>query len=273
MNSDSLIADGEFFLAMFLKDMTHINNEQYKQHPRLTTAMIFAAGWGTRLKPWTDHHPKALAPVNGKPLLQHNIEYLKKFGITNIVINVHHFAGQVIEFLNAHQHFNCNIAISHEEHEPLETGGGLKAARQHLEQIQPFFVINADILTNLDIGAMFRYHQQYRPLVTLAVTSRNSSRRFLFTPEDRLCGWRNQATGQQRISFVCNNTADKAFSGIHIVDPAIFELISEEGKFSLVDLYLRLSTRHLIMGYDHSGDVLIDVGKPEAIEKAEVYFR
>lgn len=238
----------------------------------LTTAMIFAAGLGTRLKPWTDHHPKALMPINGKPLLQRNIEYLQGFGITNIVINVHHFAGQIVDFLNAHDHFNCNITVSHEKDEPLETGGGLKKAAGFLQNAGPFFVMNADILTDLNINAMLAFHRQRQPLVTLAVTRRDTSRMFLFTGKDQLCGWRNNASGQERISIQGKENIPRAFSGVHIIDPAVFALITEEGKFSLVDLYLRLCTYHTILGYDHSGDVLIDVGKPEAVEEAEKYF-
>lgn len=234
--------------------------------------MIFAAGLGTRLKPWTDHHPKALVPVNGKPLLQRNIEYLKASGITNIIINVHHFAGQVIDFLNAHGHFNCNITVSHEKEEPLETGGGLRKAAGFLQNANPFFVMNADILTDLNIHAMLRFHRQRQPLVTLAVTGRKTSRVFLFTGKDQLCGWRNNASGEERISVGGRENIPKAFSGVHIIDPAIFPLIAEEGKFSLVDLYLRLCAHHTILGYDHSGGILIDVGKPEAVEEAEKYF-
>ena len=238
----------------------------------LTTAMIFAAGLGTRLKPWTDHHPKALVLVNGKPLLQRNIEYLQGFGITKLIINVHHFADQVIDFLKAHDYFNCNITVSHEKEEPLETGGGLKKAAWFLQPHDPFFVINADILTSLDINAMLQFHRRHKPLVTLAVTNRKTSRFFLFDERDQLCGWRNNVSGQEKISVPARGNISKAFSGIHIIDPAIFELITEEGKFSLVDLYLRLSPYHSIMGFDHSGDILIDVGKPEAIEQAEHYF-
>lgn len=239
----------------------------------LTTAMIFAAGLGTRLKPWTDHHPKALVLVNGKPLLQRNIEYLQGFGITKLIINVHHFADQVIDFLKAHDYFNCNITVSHEKEEPLETGGGLKKAAWFLQPHDPFFVINADILTSLDINAMLQFHRLHKPLVTLAVTNRKASRSFLFNDSDQLCGWRNNVSAQEKISIHATRIIPKAFSGIHIIDPAIFELITEEGKFSLVDLYLRLSQHYSIMGFDHSGDVLIDVGKPEAIEQAEHYFQ
>ncbi|RYG32028.1 MAG: nucleotidyltransferase family protein [Chitinophagaceae bacterium] len=252
--------------------MSNNSEDLIRAENSLTTAMIFAAGLGTRLKPWTDHHPKALTLVNGKPLLQRNIEYLQGFGITKLIINVHHFADQIIDFLNVHDHFNCNITISHEIEEPLETGGGLKKAAWFLQPHDPFFVINADILTSLDIHAMLQFHRLHKPLVTLAVTNRKASRSFLFDERDQLCGWRNNVSGQEKISIPAVDNIPKAFSGIHIIDPAIFGLITEEGKFSLVDLYLRLSQQHSIMGFDHSGDVLIDVGKPEAIEEAEKYF-
>ena len=235
-------------------------------------AMIFAAGLGTRLKPWTDHHPKALAPVNGKPLLQRNIEYLKKYGISDFVINVHHFAEQVITFLEQQQQFGCNIAISHEVGEPLETGGGLKNAAAFLTGSNPFVVMNADILTDLDLGEMLAFHRQHAPLVTLAVTNRQSSRAFLFNNEHALCGWKNLQTGAERISVPAAHTVARAFSGIHIMDAAIFPLLTEEGKFSLVDVYLRLAKEYRILGYDHSGGILIDVGKPESIAVAEQYF-
>ncbi len=238
----------------------------------LTTAMIFAAGLGTRLKPWTDNHPKALFPVNGKPLLQRNLEYLKGFGIHNIVINVHHFAGQIIDFLKVNEQFGCDLHISLETEEPLETGGGLKKAAGFLQGVHPFLVMNADILTTLNIHDLLAFHQQRQPLVTLAVSERKSSRSFLFTSRQQLCGWRNNHTGQERISVPGVDYTPKAFSGIQIISPDIFGLIEEEGKFSLVDLYLRLSQHHYIAGYDHTGDVLIDVGKPDAVEQAEQYF-
>lgn len=240
---------------------------------QITKAMIFAAGLGTRLKPWTDHHPKALAPVNGKPLLQRNIEYLKGYGIRDFVINVHHFAEQVSDFLEQQHHFGCNITISHELGEPLETGGGLKKAAIHLADSSPLVVMNADILTNLNLEAMMAFHRQHEPLVTLAVTNRQSSRVFLFNNQHILCGWKNVQTNAERISISGSAIFPRAFSGIHIMDPVIFPLLTEEGKFSLVDVYLRLTKEYRILGYDHSGDLLIDVGKPESIAVAEQYFQ
>lgn len=238
----------------------------------INTAMIFAAGLGTRLKPWTDLHPKALAVVNGKPLLQRNIEYLKSFGIDRLVINVHHFADQVISYLDNHNHFGCHITISHEKEEPLETGGGLKFAASHLREAESFFVINADILTNLNLYAMAAFHLELQPVATLAVSDRNSSRSFLFDTGDHLCGWRNNKTGEERNAVPYPDAVARAFSGIHLIHHSFFDLLTENGKFSMVDVYLRLCKDHPIMGYDHSGDILVDVGKPESIVLAERYF-
>ncbi len=230
--------------------------------------MILAAGLGTRLKPWTDHHPKALALVNGKPLLQRNVEYLTSFGIKDIVVNVHHFSDQIISTIEQKNGWGSNIVISDETDEVLETGGGLKNAESLLSSSSPFVVMNADILTTLDIGLMLEYHQQKNPLATLAVTSRETSRYFLFDDTNRLCGWMNQHTGETK--GLPGNKA--AFSGVHIISPQIFSLITETGKFSLVDVYLRLSVDHSIMAFDHSNTHLIDVGKPESIAKAEKIF-
>lgn len=248
------------------------NEMKNRVNAELDTAMIFAAGLGTRLKPWTDHHPKALAVVNGKPLLQRNIEYLKGFGISNIVVNVHHFADQVISFLAANNNFGCSIQVSYEKEEALETGGGLKFAEPLLKNAKRVLIINADILTDLNIAAMLKFHLQHSPLATLAVTNRSSSRCFLFNEHHQLCGWQNNKTGEERISILSSLNIPMAFSGIHIIDQSIFSLITETGKFSMVDLYLRLCKEHPILGYDHSDDILVDVGKPESIAIAERYF-
>lgn len=232
--------------------------------------MILAAGLGTRFKPWTDLHPKALALVNGKSLLQRNIEYLQRYGIHDVVVNVHHFAPQVLEALSTHRGWGSRITISDETEQVLETGGGLKKAQPYLGE-QPFVLMNVDILTDLNLSAMITDHFQHRPLATLAVTERQTSRYFLFDDRLELCGWRNAVTGQERISRPVPGSP-KAFSGIHVIDPAIFPLIRQEGKFSIVDLYLDLASNYAIRGYDHSNSRLIDVGKPESVPKAEVMF-
>jgi NDP-sugar pyrophosphorylase family protein len=239
----------------------------------ITRAMIFAAGLGTRFSPWTDRHPKALAMINGKSLLQRNIEYLQQYGIRDLVVNIHHFPGQIREALSVNRGWGSHITISDETEQVLETGGGLKKARPYLEGA-PFLIMNVDILTDLDLSEMIRDHFQHRPLATLAVTGRKTSRYFLFDEQQQLCGWRNVKTGEERMArSVVAPPIEKAFSGIHIIDPAIFPLILAEGKFSIVDLYLQLAASRVIRGYDHSQSRLIDVGKPEAVVEAERLFR
>jgi NDP-sugar pyrophosphorylase family protein len=234
--------------------------------------MIFAAGLGTRFKPWTDKHPKALALVNGKSLLQRNIEYLQQYGITEVVVNVHHFADQVIEAVNKNRGWGSHIIISDETDALLETGGGLLKARPLLEGTDLFVTINVDILTNLSLKRLIDYHRDYKPFISFGVTNRNSSRKFLFDEYDRLCGWRNKHTGEERISIPKKNLIERAYSCVVVFDPKIFTLIRQTGKFSLVDTYLDLAKDHLILGYDHSGDTLVDVGRPESVAVAERRF-
>jgi NDP-sugar pyrophosphorylase family protein len=242
--------------------------------PSGTRAMIFAAGLGTRLKPFTNHHPKALAPVNGKPLLQRNIEYLRSFGIRDIIINVHHFADQIMHFLEANDDFGVNIEISHEVEQPLETGGGLKKASWYfVSQPEPFVVMNADILTNMDLTKMYRFHMERGGLATLAVTARNSSRGFLYNDKALLTGWQNFVTGEQRISRQDGITYRGAFTCVHIVEPRMLGMMKDEGKFSIIDTYLELAKTEAIYLFDHTGDVVVDVGKPESIAEAEKYFK
>lgn len=234
--------------------------------------MIFAAGLGTRFKPWTDKHPKALAPVNGKSLLQRNIEYLQHYGVTEVVVNVHHFADQIIDAIQKNKGWGSKIIISDETDTVLETGGGLLKAAPLLEGGEPFVTINVDILTNLNIKRLLDYHKDYKPLVSFGVTGRKTSRYFLFDQYDRLCGWRNTSTGEERISIARSNLEERAYSCVAVFEPKIFPLIRQRGKFSMVDVYLDLAKEHLILGYDHTGDKLVDVGKPDSIAIAEAQF-
>jgi N-acetyl-alpha-D-muramate 1-phosphate uridylyltransferase len=248
-------------------------NAASSSKPGINRAMILAAGLGTRFKPWTDQHPKALALVNGKSLLQRNIAYLQRFGIREVVVNVHHFADQIVEALEVNQGWGSRIMISDESAEVLETGGGLKKARSLLQDA-PFVLMNVDILTDMDLDAMIDAHFAHAPLATLAVTNRTTSRYFLFNEENELCGWRNTQNGQERMARPAfADLRQKAFSGIHIIDPAIFGLIKREGKFSIVDVYLDLAAGHSIRGFDHSHSKLIDVGKPAAAEEAAKLFQ
>jgi NDP-sugar pyrophosphorylase family protein len=234
-------------------------------------AMLLAAGLGTRLKPFTDKHPKALVKINGKTLLQRNIEYLAGYGITEIIVNVHHFAAQIKDEIKSNNGFGSNVVISDEENEVLETGGGLKKASWFFDD-GSFVLMNVDILTDLLLDKMISQHATQKALATLAVTNRKTTRYFLFDELNYLCGWKNEKTGEQKMSKDKKVFAQKAFSGIHIISPAIFPLIKMEGKFSMVDVYLDLAKTHNIAAFDHSISKFIDVGKPESIKKAEDLF-
>lgn len=237
-------------------------------------AMILAAGLGSRLKPFTDAHPKALAMVNNKTLLQRNIEYLASFGIKDLIINVHHFAQQIKDLIQEKDGFGSNITISDESDEVLETGGGLlKASWFFKDTIEPFVLMNADVLTDMDLGAMIIQHKRLQPVATLAVTSRHTTRYFLFDEMPDLCGWRNEKTGEQKMSREATYLSAKAFSGIHVISPKIFSLIKSKAKFSMVDVYIDIARTHAIKAFDHSNNKFIDVGKPESIAKAEGIFR
>jgi N-acetyl-alpha-D-muramate 1-phosphate uridylyltransferase len=235
-------------------------------------AMIFAAGLGTRFKPWTDHHPKALAMVNGKSLLQRNIEYLQQYGIQDVVVNVHHFADQIINAVQQNNGWGSRVVISDETNEVLETGGGLLKARPLLEGEEPFITLNADILTDLNLKRLLDYHKDYKPLISFGVTNRKTSRYFLFDEYDRLCGWRNKKTGEEIIAIAKPKLVERAYSCVVVFQPGIFKMIPQQGKFSLVETYLSLAKDNLILGYDHTGDKFADVGKPESVALAESLF-
>lgn len=233
--------------------------------------MLFAAGLGTRLKPFTENHPKALAPVNGKPLLQRNIEYLKSYGFNEIVVNVFHFADQIIDFLRANNNFGIKIHISDERPEVLETGGGLVYAKDFFDD--DFLVMNVDILTDLDLKEFINAHRQQKTLVTLAVSDRTSSRKLLFDHHNQLKGWRNLNTNEEILANdAANDLKELAFSGIHLIKPELFQHISMEGKFSIMKVYMELMKSETILGFDHSGGILIDVGRPSSVLEAEEIF-
>ena len=235
--------------------------------------MIMAAGLGTRLKPFTDKHPKALANVNGKTLLQRTIEYLARFNIKDVIINVHHFPGQIKQTLEKNKDFGSNITISDESDAILETGGGLKKAAWFFKDSnEPFVLMNVDVLTDMNLKQMIHEHINLKPVATLAVTTRHTSRYFLFDELPNLCGWRNEKTGEQKISREASRFYPKAFSGIHVISPKIFSLIKMEGKFSMVDVYLEIAKTYAITAFDHSNTKFIDVGKPDSIAKAEELF-
>jgi MurNAc alpha-1-phosphate uridylyltransferase len=244
-------------------------------------AMILAAGLGTRLKPFTDHHPKALAVVNGKSLLQRNIEYLQDFGIDEVVVNVHHFADQIVDTINQNKGWGSQVTISDESDEVLETGGGLLRAKGYFENEDKWLVMNADILTDLDLTKMleadkaFEAKSEGEMVATLAVTNRTTSRNLIFNTAGTLCGWKNNTTSEEKWANPLKDPAmavPKAFSGIQIVHANFFEALTIQGKFSLIDAYLQIAQHYAIHFYDHSDGILLDVGKPESLEKAAHLF-
>ena len=239
-------------------------------------AMIFAAGLGTRLKPLTDHMPKALVPVAGKPMLEHVIRKLIAAGCDEIVINVHHFADQIIDFVKANNNFGITIHISDETDMLLDTGGGIKKASSFFNE--PFLIHNVDILSNVDLKSLYEYHLTSGNDATLLVSPRKTVRYLLFDEENHLCGWVNKDTLQTKPEgFVYQPEVQKeyAFSGIHIVSPSLFNYMGENwtGKFPIMDFYLQTCQEAKLGGYAKEDLQLIDIGKPETLAVAEDFIR
>jgi len=231
-------------------------------------AMVLAAGLGTRLGELTNHKPKALVEVAGRPLLAHIIAKLVRSGFTDITVNVHHFAQQVIDFLSQND-FGASINISNETDQLLDTGGGILKAQSFLDGHEPFLVHNVDILSDIDLDKIMNSHKQSGALATLAVSNRVSTRKLLFDSAMKLRGWRNLTSGEEIIpSKPDGNLNEFAFSGIHVLNPQIFRAIKSRGKFSIIDTYLSLCANKDILGYDVSANFVLDVGKPDSISKA-----
>ena len=237
--------------------------------------MIFAAGLGTRLKPLTDYMPKALVPVAGKPMLEHVILKLIASGFDEIVINVHHFAEQIIDFLKEKDNFGIKIWISDETEELLDTGGGIKKASPLLNE--PFLVHNADILSNVDLKALYDFHIASENDATLLVSPRKTIRYLLFDQTNRLCGWINKDTLQTKpegFIYQPDKQQEYAFGGIHIISPSLFKYMEEwTGKFSIMDFYLQTCQKAKLGGYAKEDFQLIDIGKPDTLAKAEEFLK
>jgi len=225
-------------------------------------AMILAAGKGTRLKPFTDNMPKALFPVKGVPMLEYLILKLKFFDFTDIIINVHHFADKITDFLTKNNNFGVNITISYES-ELLETGGGLKKVKWFFNSNESFLVHNVDILSEINFNELSEAHNSGKSLATLAVSERVSNRYFLFNDEMELKGWKNLQTGEEKVfsSFAQNRFKALAFSGIQIISPHIFPLMPKTNTFSLTDLYINICDKNKIKAFIHKSKHWKDVGK------------
>ena len=252
-------------------------------------AMIFAAGLGTRLKPLTDTLPKALVPLAGKTLLQWQIERLKAAGITDIVVNVHHFPDMIINYLRENDNFGCRIAVSDERDMLLETGGGLRKAKSLLLGIgsresgnndEPILICNVDILSNIDLPTLLH---AYNPeeMGVVVVSPRDTQRYLLFDETNRLCGWTNIATGEIRPASLASSpnsliASRLAFSGMQVLNPRIFDMmdkvVAEKGdKFSLIDLYLSIAEKEILRAFIPENYRMMDVGKIAQLSEAESF--
>ena len=246
--------------------------------------MIFAAGLGTRLKPLTDTMPKALVRVGGQPLLWHVIMKLKAAGYERLVVNVHHFAQQIVDYLAENRNFGLDIRISDESDQLLETGGGIKKALPLFDPAEPILIHNVDILSNLDLSAL----PTDAPL--LVVSQRNTKRYLMFDDDMRLRGWTNIETGELKgpiarsalplgssknceLSIVNSQLKKLAFSGIHMFHPSLAPLLSEwPDRFPIMDFYLKACADHLIRGYEATDLRLLDVGKLDTLQEAEKFL-
>lgn len=235
-------------------------------------AIIFAAGLGTRLKPITEKIPKALVEINGKPLLEYAIRRLINTGVTEIIINVHHFANQIIDFVHANNNFDIRIEFSDEQDLLLDTGGGIKKAAWFFNDNRPFFAYNVDIISDIDLELMYSQHLQSQAIVTLFVSNRETSRYLLFNEKNQLKGWYNKKTGECKPEQLNLNPAQfrqLAFNGIHVIDPCIFPLMDEwPEKFSIIDFYLSAAQKNNIQSFQQDSVKIIDVGKPETLAEA-----
>lgn len=232
--------------------------------------MIFAAGLGTRLKPLTDTVPKALVEIGGKTFLEIVISKLKKAGVTELVVNVHHFSGMIIDYLKANDNFSLDISVSDESSQLLDTGGGLKKAAPLLKSDEPIIIHNVDVLSSLDLNKVVAFHKKENALATIVARDRQTQRFLLFDNERRLVGWENHKTGEVKIvpGQKIKNATPLAFSGIHVISPGLPGLLAEEGKFSIIDSYLRLAGQHKIVAYPDFSPFWMDIGKPDEFEKA-----
>jgi mannose-1-phosphate guanylyltransferase len=237
-------------------------------------AMILAAGLGTRLRPLTDNRPKALVQVAGRTLLEITLARLRSFGIREVIVNVHHFADMVVEYLKANKNFDMRVEVSRED-VLLDTGGGLKkAAWFFLEDSsrsdKPFILHNVDVISTIDLGLAVQFHNKNRALATLAVQQRETSRYLLFDEQLRFCGRRSSRDQKSEIVRNSGQMQALAFSGIHVISPRLLGMLTEEGVFSIITTYLRLAGQgENILAFRTDDYYWRDLGRPESVLQAE----
>jgi NDP-sugar pyrophosphorylase family protein len=230
-------------------------------------AMILAAGLGTRLRPLTDSKPKALIDVGGYTMLELTFLYLRKFGVKQVVVNVHHFADQIIRYLDEQKGFGLQYEISDETSMLMDTGGAIVHAKDYLKEEKNFVLMGVDVLTGLDLGAMIAYHKKHDSMVTLAVKDRDTSRSFLFDNQLNLVGWRNNTNGHIKGEKASDATVALGFSVIQVMSSMIFDHITDKGPFSLIDLYLQLMNTQKILGFRHDDTAWLEFGRLDRIKE------
>jgi NDP-sugar pyrophosphorylase family protein len=234
-------------------------------------AMVLAAGLGSRLRPLTNDRPKALVEVGGRTLLEITLARLRSFGVSDVIINVHHFAGMVVEYLKSHDNFGMHLEISHEQ-ELLDTGGGLKKAAKFFLNAgdnAAFILHNVDVISTIDLDHMVKLHDQQQALATLAVQSRKTSRYLLFDHNSQLCGRRAGEDGTPELVRSSGDVELLAFSGIHVISPALLQKMTEDGAFSIITTYLRLASEdEKIMAFRADQYEWRDMGKVENVKPA-----
>lgn len=244
--------------------------------------MIFAAGLGTRLKPYTDHCPKAMVEVSGRPMIAHQLLRLRDAGFSRVVINIYHYAEQIIDYVTANNGFGLDVAFSDERHQLLDTGGGIRYALPLFDSDSPVLIHNVDIFSNASLETLYANHVDSGADASLLVSKRDTSRYLVFDDEDRLVGWKNIQTGEVRTACddlrpALNNLAEdneqyrlRAFSGIHVISPSLFPLLEKQDEvFSITNFYWQSSLQHRIRCVEAPHDFRwVDAGKPEALARA-----
>ena len=240
-------------------------------------AMVLAAGLGTRLRPLTDHGPKALVEIGGRTLLEITLTRLRGGGVREVILNVHHFAGMILDFLKAHDNFGMRIEISREE-VLLDTGGGLKKAgwfflEDEKRRDEPFLLHNVDVISTIDLQRMVQWHKERGALASLAVQERETSRYLLFNEKAELCGRR---AGREKAADGAGGPEELqalAFTGVHVISPQLLTQISEEGAFSIIDTYLRLADGgEKILGFRADQYYWRDLGKLDQVPQADADY-
>ena len=236
-------------------------------------AMVLAAGLGTRLRPLTDDRPKALVEIEGRTLLEITLARFRAFGVREVIVNVHHFADIIVDYLAAKHNFGMRIEVSR-ENELLDTGGGLKKAARFLlederESQEPFLLHNVDVLSNIDFGRMVDFHKEHRALATLAVQERQSSRYLLFDEHGQLCGRRLEREDRTELARSTEPLHALAFCGIHVISPLLLQMMTEEGVFSIIESYLRLaSQQEKLIAFCADESYWRDLGTIEGLKQA-----